>query len=231
MTTLLLVDDDALLRRSLTFQLQNAGYDVTAVGTAADALAIFTTTPPDLALLDIGLPDLDGLELLRQLHLTATLPVIFITARVAELDELLGLELGADDYIPKPFSTEKLLARIRTVLRRTALKESQAEPSTILTVGDLTLDHVAHVVTLNGTAIDLPPRVFDLLHALMQRAGRVVTADELFKTVWGEAFTGDPQVLYVHTRWLREKIESDPNKPTRLLTIRGVGYKLVNDSD
>jgi DNA-binding response OmpR family regulator len=224
---LLLVDDDPLLRRSLTFQLQKADFTVTAVGNAAEALSIVATTSPDLVLLDIGLPDLDGMELLRRLRENTTIPVIFVTARVAELDEVLGLEMGADDYITKPFTTEKLLARIRSVLRRASPKENSEVPvPSTLTVDELTIDPIAHIVTLQGKIVELPPRVFDLLYALMQRAGRVVTTEELLNEVWGEDFQGEPQVVYVHTRWLREKIEDDPNKPTRLLTIRGVGYKL-----
>lgn len=222
---LLLVDDDPLLRRSLTFQLEKADFQVTAVGTAAEALNAVTTHPPDLVLLDIGLPDLDGMALLNRFRETTTIPVIFVTARVAELDEVLGLEMGADDYITKPFTSEKLLARIRSVLRRVLPKATEDSPAT-LQVGDLTIDPIAHVVTLHSVPMDLPPRVFDLLYALMERAGRVVTAEELFHEVWGDDFEGEPQVLYVHVRWLREKIEANPNKPTRLLTIRGVGYKL-----
>lgn len=225
---LLLVDDDPLLRRSLTFHLEKADYRVTAVGTAAEALNAVTTHSPDLVLLDIGLPDLDGMALLNRFRETTTIPVIFVTARVAELDEVLGLEMGADDYITKPFTSEKLLARIRSVLRRALPREGGEGRAgkTFLQVGDLTIDPIAHLVTRYGAPIDLPPRVFDLLYALMERAGRVVTAEELFHEVWGDDFEGEPQVLYVHVRWLREKIEDNPNKPTRLLTIRGVGYKL-----
>lgn len=225
---LLLVDDDPLLRRSLTFQLQKADFTVTAVASATDALAAMDAHAPDLVLLDIGLPDLDGMELLRRFRERTTVPVIFVTARVAELDEVLGLEMGADDYITKPFTTEKLLARIRSVLRRASPKENDqlAAKKRLLTVGDLMIDPIAHVVTLRDKTIELPPRVFDLLYTLMERAGRIVTTEELLNEVWGADFDGEPQVTYVHIRWLREKIEDDPNKPTRLLTIRGVGYKL-----
>jgi DNA-binding response OmpR family regulator len=224
---LLLVDDDPLLRRSLTFQLQKADFIVTAVGNGNEAMNAVATTSPDLVLLDIGLPDVDGMELLHRLRENTTIPVIFVTARVAELDEVLGLEMGADDYITKPFTTEKLLARIRSVLRRASPKEiTDTTTPPILTVGALTINRITHTVKLRNQIIDLPPRVFDLLYALMQRAGRVVTTEELLNEVWGEDFQGEPQVVYVHVRWLREKIEDDPNKPTRLLTIRGVGYKL-----
>lgn len=224
---LLLVDDDPLLRRSLTYQLQKADFTVTAVGTATEADHIVTAVSPDLVLLDIGLPDVDGMELLRRFRERTTVPVIFVTARVAELDEVLGLEMGADDYITKPFTTEKLVARIRSVLRRVGAPETGSSKKTVvLNVGELTIDPIAHTVSLRDTPLDLPPRVFDLLYALMERAGRVVTAEELLNDVWGEDFEGEPQVVYVHIRWLREKIEDEPNKPTRLLTIRGVGYKL-----
>ena len=153
-------------------------------------------------------------------------PVIFLTARRRELDEVLGLELGADDYITKPFNLDVVLAHIKAVLRRSQQKTtSDIEPSALV-VGDLMIDPGAHSVTIGGQPLELTPREFDLLYTLAMEAGNVVSVDELLGRVWGAEFVGEPQVVYVHIRWLREKIESDPNHPERIITIRGVGYKL-----
>jgi len=224
---ILLVDDDILLRRSLAFNLEQAGYAVNTAASAEDALAMARRDPPDLVLLDIGLPGMDGLDALRHLKQNLSLPVVFLTARRRELDEVLGLELGADDYITKPFDVDVLLAHIKAVLRRT---ERGALPMlewpTSVTVGDLTIDPLAHTVTLAGKDISLSPREFGLLHTLALEPGRVFSVDELLGRVWGAEFIGQPQVVYVHIRWLREKLEKKPNRPRRILTVRGVGYKL-----
>jgi DNA-binding response OmpR family regulator len=221
---ILLVDDDALLRRSLAFSLEQAGYRVSTAATAEDALSLAQRETPDLFLLDIGLPGIDGLEALKTIQREFDVPVIFLTARRRELDEIVGLELGASDYITKPFNTDVLLARIKVALRHIA-SEQHAEED-ILTVGDLVIDPAAHVVTLDDREIDLPPREFDLLHALALDAGRVVSIDDLLARVWGAEFLGEPQVVYVHIRWLREILEDDPQTPHRIVTVRGVGYKL-----
>jgi DNA-binding response OmpR family regulator len=225
---ILLVDDDTLLRRSLAFNLEQAGYTVVAAANAEDALAMARRDPPDLVLLDIGLPGMDGLDALRHLKDTLNLPVIFLTARRRELDEVLGLELGADDYITKPFDVDVLLAHIKAVLRRAerAVSTSSVERPPALVVGDLKIDPLAHTVILAGKDIVLSPREFDLLHTLALEPGRVFSMDELLGRVWGAEFIGQPQVVYVHIRWLREKVEKDPNHPRRILTVRGVGYKL-----
>ena len=222
---LLLVDDDALLRRSLAYNLERAGYAVQTAASAENALSLARREAPDLMLLDIGLPGMDGLEALRHIRAELGTPVIFLTARRRELDEVLGLELGAEDYITKPFDLDVLLARIKVVLRRTGLPASSLPPAPIV-VGDLAIDVEAHKATISGRSLDLSPREFDLLHALALRAGKVISAAELLAQVWGAEFGGEPQVLYVHIRWLREKIESDPNHPQRIITVRGVGYKL-----
>lgn len=225
---ILLVDDDVLLRRSLAFNLEQAGYTAHTAASAEDALAMAHRDPPDLVLLDIGLPGMDGLDALRHLKETLNLPVIFLTARRRELDEVLGLELGADDYITKPFDMDVLLAHIKAVLRRTerAAFPSLTQRQAALTVGDLSIDPLAHTVTLAGKDVPLSPREFDLLHTLALEPGRVFSVDELLGQVWGAEFIGQPQVVYVHIRWLREKLEKDPNRPKRILTVRGVGYKL-----
>ena len=222
---ILLVDDDALLRRSLAFNLEQAAYRVSVSARAEDALALAHRDPPDLVLLDIGLPGMDGLEALRHFQERMGIPVIFLTARRRELDQVLGLELGADDYITKPFDLDVVLARIKAVLRRTQRLAPPAE-SAPLVVGDLVIDRAAHTFTVGGQPVDLPPREFDLLYALALEAGRVVSVDELLARVWGAEYEGESQVVYVHIRWLREKVEEDPHHPRRIMTVRGVGYKL-----
>ncbi len=224
---ILVVDDDALLRRSLAFNLEKAGYRTSTAGTAEAALAQVRLDSPDLVLLDIGLPGMDGLEALRRLRREVDVPVIFLTARRRELDEVLGLELGADDYVTKPFDIDVLLARVKTVLRRTERGAVSAPELSPLVVGDLAIDPAAHTVTLRGASIDLAPREFDLLYALAQEAGRVLSVDDLLGRVWGAEYAGEPQVVYVHIRWLREKLEDDPQHPQRIVTVRGVGYKLM----
>jgi DNA-binding response OmpR family regulator len=229
---ILIVDDDALMRRSLAFNLEQAGYRSSTAESAETALSQVRLDRPDLVLLDISLPVMDGLDAMRQFKDRFDLPVIFITARRRELDEALGLELGGDDYITKPFDFNVLVAHIKAVLRRferpvAAQSPSISEP---LVVGDLVVDPQSHSVTLNGKQIDLPRREFDLLHALALQPGRVFTVDELLGTVWGAEFIGQPQVVYVHIRWLREKIERVANHPRRILTVRGVGYKLVPEA-
>jgi DNA-binding response OmpR family regulator len=229
---ILIVDDDALMRRSLAFNLEQAGYHVSTAESAETALAQVNLDRPDLVLLDISLPFMDGLDAMRQFKAQFDLPVIFLTARRRELDEALGLELGGDDYITKPFDFNVLVAHIKAVLRRfernaTLSITPSASPGEPLIVGDLVVDPVSHSVTLAGKQVELPRREFDLLHALALHPGRVFTVDELLGAVWGAEFIGQPQVVYVHIRWLREKIEQKPSHPNRIVTVRGVGYKLV----
>jgi DNA-binding response OmpR family regulator len=224
---ILLVDDDALLRRSLAFNLEQAGYQVSTAADAETALSVAHRTPPELVLLDIGLPGMDGLDALRQFQEGMNLPVIFLTARRRELDQILGLELGADDYITKPFDLDLLLARIKAVLRRVTRPETTVSEAAPLIVGDMTIDPLAHVVTIGVRPVELSPREFTLLHTLAMEAGHVVSTDSLLGRVWGAEYEGEPQVVYVHIRWLREKLEDDPDHPQRILTVRGVGYKLV----
>jgi len=223
----LLVDDDRLLRRSLTFNLEQAGYRVSSAESAEAALALAARDKPDLILLDIGLPGMDGLKALAHFETQVGAPVIFITARRRELDEIMGLELGADDYITKPFDMHVLLARMKTVLRRVKRpSETSAPPAQPLVVGDLVIDPASHTVTVRGEAVALAPLEFKLLHALALEAGRVLSVDDLLARVWGAEYIGQPQVVYVHMRGLRKKIEEHPDIPRRIITVRGVGYKL-----
>ena len=224
---ILVVDDDALLRRSLSLQLEQAGYRASTAASAEDALALIQRDKPDLILLDVGLPGMDGLDALRHIQQEDDIPVIFVTARRRELDTILGLELGADGYITKPFNPDVLLAHVKSVLRRTARQAPGTASPASLTVGDLVIDPAAHTVDINDEAVDLTAREFALLHTMALEAGRVIAVDDLITRVWGAEFMGEPQVVYVHIRWLREKIEDDPNKPQRIVNVRGVGYKLV----
>jgi DNA-binding response OmpR family regulator len=224
---ILLVDDDPLLRRSVAFSLERAGYRVTTATNAEDALALAEREAPDLVLLDIGLPGMDGLDALRRLHgQPHAPPVIFLTARRRELEQVLGLELGADDYITKPFDKDVLLAHIKAVLRRVQQPAPPPPEPQPLAVGDLMIDPRTYRVTVGNRVVELTRREFDLLYTLALEPGRVFSADDLLARVWGAEYRGEPQVVYVHIRWLREKLEEEPNRPRRIITLRGLGYKL-----
>jgi DNA-binding response OmpR family regulator len=224
---ILVVDDDALMRRSVAYNLEQAGYRASNAANAEDALAMAQRDKPDLVLLDIGLPGMDGLDALRSFRDQIKVPVIFVTARRRDLDEVLGLELGAEDYITKPFEMMVLLAHVKVVLRRTETILPQVTSSGPVTAGDLTLDALAHTATLAGKPLELTHREFNLLHALMMHAGQVLSTQDLLTNVWGAEYTGEPQVVYVHIRWLREKIETVPAEPERIVTVYGIGYKLI----
>ena len=213
------------MRRSLAFNLEQAGFHASAAANAEDALALARQTPPDLVLLDIGLPGMDGLDAIKRFKEQFHVPVIFVTARRRNLDEVLGLELGADDYITKPFDVDVLIAHIKAVLRRQESASDSLQPAAPITITDLTLDPSAHTVSLAGKNIELSPKEFNLLHALAIEPNHVRSVDDLLAIVWGAEFIGQPQVVYVHIRWLREKIEVDPSKPKRITTVRSVGYR------
>jgi len=224
---ILIVDDDELMRRSLSFNLKQNGYRTSTATNAEAALAQARRDPPDLVLLDIGLPGMDGLDALRHFKEAFNVPVIFLTARRRITDEVIGLELGADDYITKPFDQSVLLARIKSVFRRSSSTSSGDAKDEIIETGDLSIDPHTFTALLNGEPLALTPREFNLLHALALHPGAVLSTQSLLEQVWGAEFIGQPQVVYVHIRWLREKIEKDPNNPKRILTVRGVGYKLI----
>ena len=225
---ILIVDDDELMRRSLAFNLEQSGYHASTAANAEDALAMAHRDPPDLVLLDIGLPGMDGLDAIKHLKASMDVPVIFVTARRRELDEVLGLELGGDDYITKPFDLDVLLAHIKAVLRRTEKFDRTTIGPQAIKAADITIDPVSHTVKVGEKMVALSPREFDLLFALAREPNRVFSIDELLGRVWGAEFIGQPQVVYVHIRWLREKIEKNPNDPQVLITVRGVGYKLFD---
>lgn len=223
---ILVVDDDDLMRRSVSFNLEQAGYRTNSAANAEDAFLSLEREAPDLILLDIGLPGMDGLDAMRKFRERSSAPVIFVTARRRELDEVLGLELGADDYITKPFEMSVLLARIKAVLRRGASTPAPSQTESV-TAGDILLDPLAHTVTVAGEPLELTRREFDLLHTLVLHAGQVLSTQDLLSEVWGAEYIGEPQVVYVHIRWLREKLEVVPEEPERIITVRGVGYKLM----
>jgi DNA-binding response OmpR family regulator len=221
----LIVDDDRLLCRSLVYSLQNVGYETAVANSAEDALIINQQRKPDLVLLDIGLPTMDGLEAMRQLQAHYPVPVILVTARWRKLDEIVGLEVGADDYITKPFNTDILLAHIKAVLRRSSTHAALSDSQII--VGELRINPLAHSVYVGNDLIELSPKEFQLLLVFAQHINHVFRLDELIRMVWGEHWIGETQTIYVHIRWLRQKIESDPECPKHLLTVRGAGYKFV----
>ena len=226
-TKILLVDDDTLLRRSLKYRLEREGYTVTAADNCADALSFARRDRPDLVLLDIGLPDGDGLEVARVLQREMEIPIIFLTGRGDETDIVVGLEMGAEDYVTKPFGTRELLARLRVVLRRVARGGLLPATDEALAVGDVWLDPAGHEVRVRGQPVNLPPKEFELLRLLLANAGTVLPTGYLLDSVWGEEYAGAVQVLYVHIGWLRERIELDPRDPRYIQTVRGVGYKFV----
>jgi two-component system alkaline phosphatase synthesis response regulator PhoP len=223
---ILVIDDDALLRRSLQHGLEREGYTVIAAEDGATGLSAARHDPPNLVLLDIGLPDQSGIDLARTLQREMDVPIVFLTGRDQETDIVIGLEVGAEDYVTKPFGMRELLARIRVVLRR---RERAAASSTdgTMTAGEIVLDAKGHEVYVRGQRVDLPPKEFELLRLLMANAGTVLQSDYLLNAVWGEEFGGALQVLYVHMGWLRERIEVDPRHPQYIQTVRGIGYKFI----
>lgn len=226
--SVLIVDDDDLLRPSLAFSLEQAGFIVMTASSAETGIAISTQKRPDIILLDIMLPGgMDGLDALRYFHDKLGIPVIFLTARRRQVDQIVGLELGADDYLPKPFDPDILIAHIRAVLRRTRFAQIQDQRPHLIQLGDIEIDPWSRMVSCQGKTVELTPKEFDLLYALAIEPDRVLTIDELLARVWGAEYDGQPQIVYVNIRWLRQKIEKDPSHPTRLISVRGVGYKLV----
>jgi DNA-binding response OmpR family regulator len=222
---ILLIDDDALMRRSLAFNLEQAGFTIRTAASGEDGLALAKTNPPDLILLDINLPGMDGLDTLKRFRQEQKAPVIFVTARRREFDQVLGLELGADDYITKPFDFDILHARVKAALRRSAPSAKVVERSP-LRFKELEIDPSAHTLYRSGKEVVLSPREFELFYVLALEAGKVISADELISRVWGAEYDGEPQALYVHINWLRKKLEVDPHKPRLIETIRGVGYRM-----
>lgn len=220
-----MVEDEESLADPLAFLLRKEGFQVTVAGDGADALAEFDKSGADIVLLDLMLPGMSGTEVCKQLRARSAVPVIMVTARDTELDKVLGLELGADDYVTKPYSTRELIARIRAVLRR-GNEADDVGPEAELEAGSVRMFVERHVVTVQGKPIALPLKEFELLEYLLRNKGRVLTRVQLIDRIWGANYIGDTKTLDVHIKRLRSKIEPDPANPVHLVTVRGLGYKL-----
>jgi len=224
--TIFVVEDEASFVEALSIGLRREGFDVVVAVDGAEALDRFDEVRPDLVLLDVMLPKVTGLEVCRQLRKRTQVPIIMVTAKSAEIDTVVGLEVGADDYVTKPYRIRELVARIRAVLRRAEATGpvSTLAPGTI-EVGDVRLDPDEHRASVSGAYVSLPLKEFELLHLLLANAGRVLPRETLIDRVWGTDYVGDTKTLDVHVKRLRSKIEPDPANPTRIVTIRGLGYK------
>jgi len=223
-TRVLVVEDEESFSDALSFMLRREGYDVAVAEDGAKALEEFDRNGADLVLLDLMLPGVSGTEVCRTLRRRSTVPIIMVTAKDSEVDKVVGLELGADDYVTKPFSSRELVARIRAVLRR------QGEPTELLPdvfeVGPVRIDVDRHVVAVRGETVAMPLKEFDLLELLMRNAGRVLTRAQIIDRVWGSDYVGDTKTLDVHIKRLRSKVERDPANPELIVTVRGLGYKM-----
>jgi two-component system response regulator RegX3 len=222
-THILLVEDESSLSEPLAFLLEREGYTVTIAADGPSALSAFDATGADLVLLDLMLPGLPGTEVCRQLRTRSTVPIIMLTAKDSEVDIVVGLELGADDYVTKPYSTRELLARIRAVLRRRA--DDAPDNDLVLTAGTVRMDIERHTVEVSGVVVPMPLKEFDLLELLLRNAGRVLTRGQLIDRVWGPDYFGDTKTLDVHIKRIRSRIEATPSEPTMLVTVRGLGYR------
>lgn len=223
---ILIVDDEKPIVDSIKYTLYREGYDVVVSYDGEDALEKFKKESPDLIILDIMLPKLSGLEVCRIIRRTSNVPIIMLTAKGEDMDRVIGLELGADDYVPKPFSMRELVARIKAVLRRAKIPVASTKTKEKLEFDDVVIDVVGRIVTKRGEQIDLSPKEFDLLVTLAENEGRVMSREYLLSHVWGEDFYGDDRTVDVHIRWLREKLEDDPSNPKYIQTVRGIGYIL-----
>ncbi len=223
MTRILLVEDEIALSDPLSFLLEREGYEVEVAADGPSAITAFDQTEPDLMLLDLMLPGLPGTEVCREIRSRSTVPIIMLTAKDSEIDIVVGLELGADDYVTKPYSTRELLARIRAVLRRRTEIDDYDEA--ILEGGRVRMDVDRHTVEVDGTPVPMPLKEFELLELLMRNPGRVLTRGQLIDRVWGSDYFGDTKTLDVHIKRIRSKIESQPSEPVQLVTVRGLGYR------
>ncbi|HUR78981.1 MAG TPA: response regulator transcription factor [Acidimicrobiales bacterium] len=223
--TVLIVEDEESYVEALRIGLEREGYRVAVAVDGVAALEEFDRVHPDLVLLDLMLPRLSGIEVCRQLRARSQVPIIMVTAKVAEIDAVVGLEVGADDYVTKPYRVRELVARIRAVLRRANAEALDGGDREVVVAGDVRLDRERHEVTVRGQVVELPLREFEVLDLLMTNTGRVVTRDTLIYRVWGSDYVGDTKTLDVHIRRLRSRIEDDPSTPNHIVTIRGLGYR------
>ena len=222
---ILVVEDEASIAEVVSLYLRRAGYNAQIASDGRQAMTLFERRKPDLVILDLMLPEVDGLSLTRWLRDQSNVPIIMLTARRAEMDRITGLEMGADDYVVKPFSPQELVSRVRAVMRRLGREQADAEPEHNLSFGEINIDPRSRVVTIKDIPIELTVKEFDMLYLLARHPKQVFTREQLLERVWGGAQYIDPGTVTVHVRRLREKIESDPSKPIHLLTVWGVGYK------
>lgn len=222
---ILVIDDEPMILDSVSYSLKQEGYEVVTAKDGESGLKAATSEEVDLILLDLMLPGLDGLEICRTIRKTSEIPIIMLTAKEGEIDRILGLELGADDYVTKPFSMRELLARIKTVLKRINTGGIPLDQPKTIVCGELIVDLLGHEVTLRGEPVNFSSKEYDLLRILASHPGQVLSREQLLNLVWGDDFYGDNRTVDVHIRWLREKIEDDPGNPKYIQTVRGVGYK------
>lgn len=225
MTNILLIDDDKRLTRPLEASLKDAGHEVCVAHDGKSGLDLALSSQPDIVILDVMMPEMDGWAVCQNLRQESPVPILMLTALGDEIDRILGLELGADDYLTKPFSTRELIVRIKALLRRVAL--DQVDSRKVIQIGAVQIDHASRQVRKDGELLTLRYKEFELLSLLMNRAGKVVDRAKIFDEVWGTDWLGDTRTLDVHIRWLREKIEDDPAKPRYIETVRGVGYRFL----
>jgi two-component system alkaline phosphatase synthesis response regulator PhoP len=225
--TVLIVEDEENLLEAVKYNLEKEGYRVFTAGDGERGLEIARKSSPALVILDVMLPKLDGLQVCQLLRRETDVPILMLTAKAEEVDRVVGLELGADDYVTKPFGMRELLARVKALLRRSSLS-TEKSPDTafqFLTSGNLEIDVTGYQVRMNGDRLDLKPREFELLRLLVVDKGRALTRDHILDRLWGHDYIGDTRTVDVHIRWLREKIEADPSSPERIITVRGIGYR------
>jgi DNA-binding response OmpR family regulator len=220
---ILLVDDEAAIVQTLRYNLEKNGYLVTAAGDGRTAVALAASEDPDLVILEIMLPVLDGIEACKEIRKVSNVPIIMLTAKDQEVDKVLALELGADDYVTKPFALAEMIARVKARLRRQDVDAAEPRDESI-TIGEITIDRSRQRLIVRGREVALAPKEFRLLYVLMENRGRIVTRQLLLEKVWGYDFEGEHQTISVHVRWLREKIEIDPNHPRHIITVRSRGY-------
>jgi two-component system response regulator RegX3 len=224
-TRVLVVEDEESFSEALGYLLRKEGFEVSIAENGPDALAEFERGGADLVLLDLMLPGLSGIEVCQKLRQTSSVPVIMLTAKDSEIDKVVGLEIGADDYMTKPFSSRELVARIRAVLRRQGDRANEPLMTGVVEAGPVRMDVERHVVAVDGQSVSLPLKEFELLELLLRNAGRVLTRGQLIDRIWGADYVGDTKTLDVHMKRLRAKIEPEPSRPRHLVTVRGVGYK------
>ncbi len=223
--TILVVEDEPSFVEALQIGLAREGFEVEVATDGLEALERFDEVDPDVVLLDVMLPRISGIDVCRRLRLRSNVPIIMVTAKGGEIDTVVGLEVGADDYVTKPYRVRELVARIRAVMRRSPADRAAELAAGAIQVGDVTLDPDEHHVTVAGVSVPMPLKEFELLHLLLANAGRVLPRETLIDRVWGSDYVGDTKTLDVHVKRLRAKVEPDPSQPTRIVTIRGLGYK------